>query len=176
MRRWTLLAPALATPIPFVAHAVTYLTVEQAQQQLFPGEALAPAFLTLTPEQAKAIEARSGVDVRRREVKVWKAPGGGWLIVDDVVGKHEFITFALAIHADGRVKQIEILDYRESYGGQVREAPWRQQFAGKTASDTLRLGDDIRNISGATLSCKNVTNGVRRLLALHELVLKHAPR
>ena len=69
-----------------------------------------------------------------------------------------------------------MLDYRESYGGQVREATWRAQFTGKGAADPVRLGEDIRNISGATLSCKNLTNGVRRLLAVHELVLRHAAR
>ena len=175
--RWTLLAPAaLLAPASLAAYAVSYLTVEQAQQQMFPGETLAPAFVSLTDEQVRQIEARSGVDVRRREVKVWRASRGGWFVVDDVVGKHEFISFALALTPAGAVRQIEVLDYREAYGGQVREAAWRAQFDGKTSADPLRLGQDIRNVSGATISCKNLTNGVRRLLAVYELVLKHGTR
>lgn len=174
---WSLIVPAAAlAPASLAAYAVTYATVEQAQQQMFPGETLAPSFAELSDEQARQIEARSGVDVRRRQVKAWKASGGGWFIADDVVGKHEFITFALALTADGKVKQIEVLDYRESYGGQIREVAWRAQFTGKDASDPVRLGEDIRNVSGATLSCKNLTNGVRRLLAFYEVVLKHAAR
>ena len=177
MRDWTLLVPAaVLAPASLTAYAVTYLTVEQAQQQMFPGEALAPAFVTLTDEQARRIEDRSGVDVRRREVRAWRASGGGWFIADDVVGKHEFITFALALGADGRVRSIEVLDYREAYGGQVREAGWRAQFAGKALSDPVKLGTDVRNISGATLSCKNLTNGVRRLLAFHDIVLRNTAR
>ncbi|MCB1687912.1 MAG: FMN-binding protein [Halioglobus sp.] len=35
------------------------------------------------------------------------------------------------------------------------------------------MGEDIPNISGATLSCRNVVDGVRRLLVLHDLVLKN---
>lgn len=171
-----LLPAAVLAPASMTAYAVTYLTVEQAQQQLFPREALTPAFVKLTDEQARRIEDRSGVDVRAREVRVWRASGGGWFIADDVVGKHEFITFALALGPDGRVHGIEILDYREAYGGQVREPGWRAQFPGKTLSDPVKLGADIRNITGATLSCKNLTNGVRRLLAFHDIVLRNAPR
>lgn len=175
--RWILFAPAaLFAPASFTAYAVSYLSVEQAQQQMFPGESFAPAFVTLSEQQKTQIEARSGVDVRRREVKLWKASGGGWFIADDVVGKHEFISFALALTPEGAVRQLEVLDYREAYGGQVREAGWRAQFAGKTAADPVRLGADIRNISGATLSSKNLTNGVRRLLAFHAVVLSRGTR
>jgi hypothetical protein len=176
-RGWILLAPtAVLASASLTAYAVSYLTVEQAQQQMFPGESLAPAFVTLTDEQARRIEERSGVNVRRREVRVWRASGGGWFIADDVLGKHEFITFALALGADGKVRALEVLDYREAYGGQVRKPGWRGQFTGKALSDPVKLGDDIRNVSGATLSCKNLTNGVRRLLAFHDLVLRNASR
>jgi Na+-transporting NADH:ubiquinone oxidoreductase subunit NqrC len=70
------------------------------------------------------------------------------------------------------VRGIEILEYRESYGHEIRNDAWRRQFAGKSAADPLRLEQDIRNISGATLSCRHVTDGVRRLLALHDIALK----
>ena len=37
--------------------------------------------------------------------------------------------------------------------------------------DPVRLDTDIRNVSGATLSCRHVTDGIRRLLLLHERAL-----
>ncbi len=89
------------------------------------------------------------------------------------MGKHEFITYAVALDATGGVKDIEILDYRETYGSEVREPAWRAQFTGKHHGATLKLGDDIRNISGATLSSKHITDGVRRLLATYAIVLTH---
>src|SRR5512143_69185 len=99
-RHWTLILPAaVLAPASLSAYAVTYLTVEQAQQLMFPGEKLAPSFVELSDEQRSRVEARSGVDVRRRQVKAWRASGGGWFIADDVVGKHEYITFALALTA-----------------------------------------------------------------------------
>lgn len=151
--------------------AVTYFTVEQAQKAMFPGASFSPAGINLTATQRKAIEKASGVRLRTTP-KIWRVAGGGWFILDEVLGKHEFITYAVGLKANGSVKQIEIMDYRESYGSEVRDPKWRAQFAGKTAQAPLKLDQDIRNISGATLSSRHVTEGVRRLLALYEIALK----
>lgn len=156
------------------AFATVYLTIEQAQSLLFPGATFQPLTITLTGEQAKAIERASGVDVRDKQLRVWRVSTGGWFIADEVVGKHEFIPFAVGLDDQGAVKGIEILEYREAYGSQIRDAHWRQQFVGRQPGVRLRLDKDIRNVSGATLSCKHVTDGVSRLLATYEIVLKQS--
>ncbi|HEU0274552.1 MAG TPA: FMN-binding protein [Candidatus Udaeobacter sp.] len=161
---------ALIAPSAF---AVQYLTVDQAQKAIFPGKSFVATPLKLTGAQRKAIEQASGVRVLRDEQQVWRVSGGGWFIVDQVVGKHEFITYAVGLTANGSVKQIEIMDYRETYGGQIRDQKWRDQFVGKTSRSTLKLDSDIKNISGATLSCRHITDGVKRLLAFYEIALKH---
>jgi FMN-binding domain len=161
---------ALVAPSAF---AVQYLTVDQAQRAIFPGKSFTAAPVKLTPAQRKAIHQASGVRVLRDEQKVWHVTDGGWFIVDEVVGKHEFITYAAGLNADGSVKQIEIMDYRETYGDQIRDPKWRAQFVGKTSKSTLKLESDIKNISGATLSCRHITDGVKRLLAFYEIALKH---
>jgi Na+-translocating ferredoxin:NAD+ oxidoreductase RnfG subunit len=174
---WLLPGGLVPAAIVAPAYAVQYLTVEQAHKALF---AQASEFtrlpLELSAEQQRAIEAASGVAVRNASQEVWKASHDatplGWVIIDKVVGKHEFITYALALDAQGAVHGLEIMDYRETYGGQVRDASWRRQFYGKEYGAPLRLDQDIRNISGATLSCRHVSDGVRRLLALHHVVLR----
>ena len=166
------LAPVVLAGGASVGYATVYLTVEQAQQAIFPNAKLTPADVKLTEAQRKTIEKTSGVRVRNLEQKVWRVEGGGWLIVDEVLGKHEFISYAVGLNADGSVKQIEVMDYRETYGGQVRDEKWRAQFTGKKHGAALKLDDDIKNVSGATLSCRHITDGVKRLLAFHELVLK----
>jgi Na+-translocating ferredoxin:NAD+ oxidoreductase RnfG subunit len=88
-------------------------------------------------------------------------------VVDHVIGKHLYIDYAVALDAGGRVTRVEILQYRESYGGEVKDAAWLAQFVGKTASSPLAVGQDIRNISGATLSSHHVTEGVKRILAAY---------
>lgn len=91
----------------------------------------------------------------------------GTFFVDAVIGKQDYIGYALALDAQGRVLRLDVLDYRETHGWEIRNERWRAQFAGKSAADPVQLGQDIANISGATLSCRHVTDGVRRLLALH---------
>jgi Na+-translocating ferredoxin:NAD+ oxidoreductase RnfG subunit len=66
---------------------------------------------------------------------------------------------------------IEILVYRETHGGQVHDAAWRKMFVGKTLEHRFKLDEDIPNISGATLSSRNVMQGVKRLLALRQVAL-----
>lgn len=166
-----LLIPAAALTITVPAHATVYMSVEQAQQLMFPGETLTAHPLTLSDEQVSKIEDVSDTDVLSKNLKAWKASDGGWFIVDQVVGKHEFIPIAVGIDAHGAVKDIEILEYRESYGDEVRNPKWRAQFTGKTSVAPLKLTDDIQNISGATLSSKHITDGVRRLLVTYDLVL-----
>ncbi|MEP6633151.1 MAG: FMN-binding protein [Luteimonas sp.] len=169
--RWLLSATTLLAAAP--AAATTYFTLEQAQQALFPGQVLTPHPVALTPAQSKAVQQASGVHVRSREVKVWRVAGGGWFYLDQVLGKHEFITYALALDAQGAVAGLEILDYRETYGGAIRNPQWRAQFAGKRFGAPIKLDADIVNLSGATLSSAHIADGVRRLLATHALAVAH---
>lgn len=169
-RRIVLLGSALAVAAPN-AYATVYLTTEQAQALMFPGEALQPSFRKITPDQRAAIRRESGGSPLSDDLKAWRAASGGWFIVDEVVGKHEFITYALSLDASGGIKSVEVLDYRETYGYEIREPAWRAQFVGKHHGAKLTLGNDIRNISGATLSCKHMADGIRRLLAIYAIVL-----
>jgi Na+-transporting NADH:ubiquinone oxidoreductase subunit NqrC len=175
-----LVPAALTAAVSPACFAVQYMTVEQAQALMFADASdFAPSPLRLTKEQVKAVEEASGVRVRVPDQQVWKAHADGrllgWFIVDEVYGKHEFITYAVALNADGSVRQIEVLEYRETYGYEIRNPAWRRQFAGKRQGDALKLDTDIKNISGATLSCRHITDGVKRLLALHQIALKAAP-
>lgn len=165
------LIPLMATTISVPALAKVYLTVEQAQALLFPGARFTAEVRVLSDAEISAIEKASGVNVRNRQLRAWKVSTGGWFIVDDVVGKHEFIPIALGLDATGAVSGIEILEYRESYGDQVREPAWRAQFTGKRNGAPLKLDADIENISGATLSSRHIADGVKRLVATYAIVL-----
>jgi Na+-transporting NADH:ubiquinone oxidoreductase subunit NqrC len=169
--RW-LNPPAIVLSTLGPCFAETYLSIEEAQASLFPGESLEASTVVLTQEQVKAIQDAAGVRVRDKTLTLWRSQAGGILILDRVLGKHEYITWALALNEDGSVKGLEILEYRETYGYQVREEKWRAQFRGKRHGAPLKLDQDIHNITGATLSCSHIADGVRRLLATYELALR----
>jgi Na+-translocating ferredoxin:NAD+ oxidoreductase RnfG subunit len=172
-----LLIPAIVLPAAAPAYAVQYLSTEQAQKLMYPqADGFVSAPLQLSAEQKQFVEKASGVRIRFPEQPMWKVMDGGrqtgWFIVDEVYGKHEFITYAVAIGMDGAVRGVEILDYRETHGSEIKNPKWRAQFNGKTLNSELKLDEDIQNISGATLSCRHITDGVKRLLAMHEAALK----
>lgn len=173
-RLWAPFALACAvTPV----QATQYLTVDQAQRALFPeADSFAATPVRLTAELRSKLQAQGPGRPRGNEQPAWAArlreAVVGHVLMDEVIGKHELITYAVGIGADGAVRGVEILDYRESRGGEVRDPRWRAQFAGKRQGAKLRLDEDIQNISGATLSCRHVTDGVRRLVALHALTFK----
>ena len=163
--------------IPFLClsqslQAKTYLTIEQAQKQMFPSQLLSKASVNLTPQQQTKLTEASSVRLAFDGTNVWKVADGSWFVVDQVVGKHEFITYAVAINADGTVKMVEVLEYNESYGSEIKERSWMQQFVGKTAASPIKLNQDIANISGATLSSKHLADGVKRVMVMYDLVLK----
>ena len=174
--RWLAPAAIVAAASP-QCFAVQYMSLAQAQALIFAqAQEFVAAPVTLTPEQIKRIERQSGVDVRVPQQQVWQARAAGkllgWFIVDEVIGKHDLITYAVGINLDGSLRQFQILEYREAYGSQVRELKWRDQFVGKTASDPLELDTDILNISGATMSCRHVTDGIKRLLVFYQVALR----
>jgi len=96
----------------------------------------------------------------------------GFAQVRNVKGKDQQITFLVAIDPANSLKDIDVLVYREPYGGEVAYEPWRKQFRGKTSTAPLVVGKDIKNISGATISSHSVTLGVRKALA--DLTAWHA--
>jgi Na+-translocating ferredoxin:NAD+ oxidoreductase RnfG subunit len=159
--------------------AIQYLSVDDAQKLMFPGiQVFERTPLSLTLEQARAVERRTGVRERAREVRLWRVLQdgklAGYFVLDEVVGKHEVINYAIALSPQGVVQQVEVLDYREAYGYEIRNPAWRKQFVGRTSADPLQFDEDIRNISGATLSCRHVTEGVKRVLGLFDVAINRA--
>lgn len=154
------------------ARATSYFTADTVKRALFPaGVQFTDRSVSLTRPQMTAIARVAKTRVTNARVSVFEVNGSGGrlgtLFIDQVYGKHEFITYALALDASGTVKAVEIMDYKESYGDQVRLPRWRVQFTGKRSGQPLFIDKQIKNISGATLSCVHITDGVRRLLATY---------
>lgn len=151
--------------------ATDYLSIEEAQKTTFPSaEMFKIAHVIFTAEQKQQIEKLSGISVSNRAQKIWHVFDSnkqqiGWFVVDYVIGKHLLIDYAVAIDMNRKVKEVEILSYRESYGGEIRSRNWLTQFIGKEKSAPLTLNHDITNIGGATLSSRHVTEGIKRILA-----------
>ncbi len=161
-------AALLAAAVPASVFAATYATADDVARRAFKtATAFADVLVAPSPEDAAALAAPGAAPhgaLRTIEARQGDAVLGR-VMVDSVVGKFEQIDYAVALDASGKLLSVEILVYREGHGSEVRLPAWRNQFVGKTAADPIRIGSDISNISGATLSCTHVTDGVHRLVA-----------
>ena len=167
---WGALIPSSVMGTALVAHAETFLTADQAASLIFPQAKFDRKQSALSDLQTKTIEAALGETLKSRKLIIYVGKNKECVFIDEVIGKHESITYAVGITPDGKIKQIEILEYRETYGGQIKRPEWRKQFVGKDHQSPLKLNQDIQNISGATLSSAHVTAGVRRILQTYEQI------
>ena len=82
-------------------------------------------------------------------------------------GYSSYIKMLVSLDTDLKIKEIKILGHGETpgLGDQIEEAPFLNQYKGKALSQ-LKLvktetTENIQAISGATISCRAVTNGVK---------------
>jgi Na+-translocating ferredoxin:NAD+ oxidoreductase RnfG subunit len=115
---------------------------------------------------------------RARYVVFVATSGGkvdGYAVIDEEKGQHQPITFGTQLDASGRVVRTEVMVYREGYGDEIREGRFRKQYRGKGASDSLRFGQDVVAISGATISSRSMTVAVARAVKLVQLARGKPP-
>lgn len=156
-----------------------YLTPEQALKQAFPGaESVEAEVVRLTPAQKERVERRLGWRLAEEPTSVHKGMAGGkvlgYAVITEEIGKYKPITFMVAAGPDLQVDRVDVLVYREPRGAEVRKARFLRQFKGKRGRSPLRINRDIINITGATLSVRAMSAGVKRVLCVLEEV--YAPQ
>ena len=176
-----LVATLWLSAAPRAEAATTYFTTPQLLREFFPeSEKVGFRRFQLTPALVAALEERLGYPPPRPEYVIFIATTGehvdGYAIIDEELGQHEQITFAVKLSPTGIVERQEVMVYREKYGQEITDARFRKQFVGKTSKDAVRAGVDVDVVTGATISSRSMAIGVRRaLILLEELVLKPRP-
>ena len=160
--------------------AEVYLTEEEAIKLMFPkSERIKKDLLKIPTDKKVAIEERIGWKFPEDTFEVYIGETGtqvdGYAFVQNTIGKHKPMTYMVGVDARGRVSNVELLVFREARGSEVRTKRFNVQYEGKTASDPVRINKDIINISGATMSVRSISAGVKRVLVLvDEFYLKPA--
>jgi len=158
--------------------AGTFFTTPQVLKEFFPkSQRVTYRKVKLGPAELAAVQGRLGYKPAKPEYVIFVATTDehvdGYAIIDDEMGQHEQITFAVKLSPAGAVERHEVMVYRESYGEEITDSRFRRQFQGKTVKDPVRAGVDIDVVTGATISSRSMAMGVRRaLVLLDELILK----
>ena len=160
--------------------AEVFLTEEDAVKLMFPkSERVKKELLRVPMDKKLVIEERIGWKFPEESFEVYIGETGsqidGYALVQNTIGKHKPMTYMVGVDARGHVSNIELLVFREARGSEVRTKRFNIQYEGKTVLDPVRINKDILNISGATMSVRSMTAGIKRVLVLvDEFYLKPA--
>jgi FMN-binding domain. len=151
--------------------AEVFLTEEEALKLMFPkSEQVKRDLLRIPMDKKAAIESRIGWKFPEDSFDVYVGETGGhvdgYAFVQNTIGKHKPMTYMVGVDAQGRVSNVELLVFRESRGSEVRTKRFNVQYEGKTVQDPVRINKDIINISGATMSVRSMSAGIKRVLVL----------
>ena len=159
------------------ASAEVFFTQKEALALAFPdADRIEKHTFVLTDEQRVEIEklARSPLDTRL--VAIHTAWRGGELLGHAHIDVHTVRTksegLIVVLDAAGRVRSVRVLAFYEPLEYLPTER-WYARFSGMGGADPLSLGRDVDAVSGATLTARATTEGVRRMLAYHATLLAH---
>ena len=163
-----------------LASGAVLISKESALKRILPqAETTDHQTISLTTAQIADLEQKANIE-RSDEfgslynVYVGKNNGQivGYAIEDMVHGKWGPIHYIAGITPDGKISDVVVLEYKEIRGRPVAKKKFLRQFYGKTIQDPLKLRKDIDGITGATISSRGMTEGVRKLLHIFEEFLK----
>jgi hypothetical protein len=163
-----------------MTHAEIFLSEEAAIKLMFPkSERIKKELLRIPMDKKIAIEERIGWKFPEDSFDVYIGETGtqvdGYALVQNTIGKHKPMTYMVGVDSQGHISNIELLVFREARGSEVRTKRFNVQYEGKTVLDPVRINKDIINISGATMSVRSMTAGIKRVLVLvDEFYLKPA--
>jgi Na+-translocating ferredoxin:NAD+ oxidoreductase RnfG subunit len=156
------------------AGSTVLITVEEALELAFPDAMTERQTLFLSDEQRTKIEEESGTEVAsalatRYEARSEDGVVRGWAYLDTHRVRTLPETLMIVLDADGSVRRVEVVTFREPIEYMPREG-WYEQYQGKVLDADLALKRAIRPVTGATLTARATTEAVRRILALHRVV------
>lgn len=161
-------------------HAEVFMSEEEAVKIILPkSQRVRKEVIELTQDKKTLIEQRIGWKFPENAFELYIGETGekidGYAMVHNTIGKHKHMTYMVGVDAKGACSDVELLVFREARGSEVGRKRFNVQYEGKTVSDPIRLNKDIINITGATMSARSISAGVKRVLVLvDEFYLKPA--
>lgn len=158
---------------PPVSFGEVYLTKKEALKQAFPdANKIIKEQFWLNDTERKQIGALCGQKITDKRIVFYTGQKSekitGHMMIDHFIGKTLPITYMVVLNTDGTIRNVDIMVYRESQGMEVRYRSFLKQFFGKNSSSAF---NDINSITGATISARSVTKGVRKAAAAFYILI-----
>ena len=145
-----------------------YLETDEYLNAAFPSGVPAAQVLWLKGDLRADVERLLGHRFNGLRVRYWRdGTLSAWIL--DEIGKELPITIGIAI-SSGAIASVDILEFRESRGWEVRYPFFTDQFVNARLGPNDTLDRHIDGITGATMSVDAVTRVAQVALLLHEHV------
>lgn len=157
-----------------------FMTEEDAVKTILPkSQRVRKELIRLSQEKKELIEQRIGWKFPEESFELYIGESGdkvdGYAMIHNTIGKYKAMTYIVGVDAKGNCTDVELLVFRDAKGSEVGRKRFNSQYDGKTVADPIRINKDIINISGATMSVRSMSAGVKRVLVLvDEFYLKPA--
>lgn len=156
--------------------AQVFYSRAEALQVAFPtADRIETQTFFLTPQQIERVEALAQTAVNSKLATFHIGHTA------DVVQGYAFIethivrtfpeTFLIVVSPDGTLQKLLVLAFYEP-AEYLPSERWLEQFDQKHLTPSLRLRRDIHGIMGSTLTAQAATQGVRKVLALFEVLIQ----
>lgn len=151
---------------------------ERSLNQYFGDEAIIEfSYFEIPAAEKGEIEQASHQHFFRDKIHYWSISKNDSLVgiaaLDNVMGKAMPITFLVIFDMSGVILKSDIIRYRESIGGEVSNPRWLKQFTGLDQQDIIDPKIRIDGISGATISVKSISKGIKKLSLLFPSLKAH---
>lgn len=130
--------------------------------------------LIINSEQSAKIEELAKVKLDSKIFTFHKAFHGkvllGYVAIDSHIVRTHPETFMLVLSPEGMLEKVVILAFHEPPEYMASER-WLNQFAKKNLADRLYPSGDIQGIAGSTLTSQAMSAGVRKILAIYQVLI-----
>lgn len=157
-----------------------FMTEEDAVKTILPkSQRVRKELIRLTQEKKELIEQRIGWKFPEESFELYIGETNdkidGYAMIHNTIGKYKPMTYMVGVDPKGTCTDVELLVFRDAKGSEVGKKRFNAQYDGKNVTDPIRINKDIINISGATMSVRSMSAGVKRVLVLiDEFYLKPA--
>lgn len=97
----------------------------------------------------------------------------GYIYVSQAASMKNVFDYIILFDSALQIVNTKVLIYREDHGRQIGTKRWLKQFFGMTLADRPELGSTVDGISGATISCTNMTEAVNKVLTGMNYLQEH---
>ena len=156
----------------FLSYAEDLITTDEALRKIYrQADQFEPQDFDLSQEQVRAVETQAQITFagsHSTQIRFYTVQKDGRVLgfafEDTVIGKWGPIHYLTGLNPDGSVAQVIVLDYQEIRGRPVAKKRFLRQYEKKSIHDPVTLRKDIDGVTGATISSRSLTDGIRKLL------------